>query len=371
MATQKKNILKNGRITYSAQAYITNSVSSKRKCHYTTWTNPDNLTGVRAEKAATAFFVAWENELRAGKTKTEISTALFSDIANEWLEISKPRMSASYYLRATDTVKRLTPFFGKRIFAEIKARDVRKFFSELNNYTFEQTSAKLKSGAKEMLDAAALAYGLRKADREGLHRPIIFAARKGEPISWSFAKEICAKYDLSIDKTFDKLHTVQKYKIETIMKYKRILSCIFNYAIESEITNINFASSVYLKKIIAGEKPKEIDILNTEEINQLLGALNKEHIMHSMPIYLMVMLGLRSCEAAGLEFKDIDWEKRILTVNRNRLYIPKIGVVTNDPKTKTSKRDLPICEALYQKLLECKAYYDILKVNNMDTIIIH
>jgi len=277
-------------------------------------------------------------------------------------------MSASYYLRASDVIKRFNTFFKGKVFTEINARDVHKFFTALNNYTFENTSAKLKDSAKAKLDEVALAYGVRKADREGLHRPILYAARNAEVISWDFAKEICLKGGLNVNQCFEKIHKVQHYRKETIMKYKRVLSCIFVYAIQTEISNINYASSAYLKNVIAGEKAKEVNILNEQEINSLLDVLKKEHIMHSIPIYLMTMLGLRSCEVAGLEYKDIDWEKRIISVNRDRIYIPRKGVITNSTKTKYSKRDLPICEALFQKLSECKAYYDKLKEGDPDFI---
>ena len=153
----------------------------------------------------------------------------------------------------------------------------------------------------------------------------------------------------------------QNYKKESIMKYKSVLSCIFNYAIQIELVSINYAASAYLKNVIGGEASKEINILNEQEFNNLMKVLENKHILQSIPVYLMAMLGLRNCEVCGLEWKDVDFNKRVISIKRDRLNIPKKGIVVNKTKTKYSVRDLYVCAALLDKLKQCKDYYDMLK----------
>lgn len=51
---------------------------------------------------------------------------------------------------------------------------------------------------------------------------------------------------------------------------------------------------------------------------------------------------MRKGEALGLEYKDIDFEKSILTINRTSNYHQGFGTYTDTPKTKSSYRSLYI-----------------------------
>lgn len=365
MATFTKKVLKDGLIRYSIQACIKDPITGKNKYPNVTWTNPDRLTGVRAERAAHAFGEAWEKELRNGKPKSCLSTATFNEISQEWLNVKKCKMSASYYVRSVQIIKKLNMFFKSKRFAEITARDVQCFFTELNNHKIERIAAKLKDNARDKFEQAALSYGMRKADSDGIvSRAVLYGIRHGEDIHYNIAKRICEAFNLNVNECFETIYINKNYRKETIMAYKRILSSIYSYAIRIELVTVNYASSVYLKDVIAGEVSKDIDVLNEEEIADLLAVLDKEHIARSIPIYLMLMLGLRCCEACGLEFKDIDFKSKTLTINRNRLYLPQQGIVTGETKTVSSKRTLPISNMLLNKLQECKAFYELLKSND-------
>jgi integrase len=86
--------------------------------------------------------------------------------------------------------------------------------------------------------------------------------------------------------------------------------------------------------------------------------LDKHSIEQTLPIDLMLALGIRKAEVCGLEWKDIDFENRIIRISRNRLYIPKKGVIVSNLKTETSRRDLYIGDFLYEKPTAYRAYYD-------------
>lgn len=120
-----------------------------------------------------------------------------------------------------------------------------------------------------------------------------------------------------------------------------------------------------MKQIIGGKPPKEIKILSNSEYDSFLSTLDsfdKEreiNIMETIPLYLMAMLGLRSCEVCGLEWQDIDFEKRYITINRDRVYIKGRGVIRR-PSTKSYSggRALYICDALLKKLEEYRQVYE-------------
>jgi len=258
----------------------------------------------------------------------------------------------------------------------------------MNNHTIESVSAVIKPNAKEKLHKAALAYGGRVPSQKsngrskegggrlackegGFARPTLWNAINGIAIHWGSAKLICKTLGLNVHDTFDKIIGTKNYMKESIMKYKRVLSCIFNYAIQIELVTTNYASSAYLKKVIGGEESKEVELLTEDEYNNLLEVMESKPVSDTIPIYLMSMLGLRTCEACGLSWSDVDFENRILRVRRNRLYLKMAGkkseIIERTVKTKYSIRDLHLHHAILLKLQECKLeWYDRIQSCNSE-----
>lgn len=71
---------------------------------------------------------------------------------------------------------------------------------------------------------------------------------------------------------------------------------------------------------------------------------------HGLYLALLYYLGVRSGEAAGFRWEDVDWNKRVIKVRRDIDY--KAGGVPGDLKTKKSRRDVPIPAPLFELLKE-------------------
>ena len=67
------------------------------------------------------------------------------------------------------------------------------------------------------------------------------------------------------------------------------------------------------------------------------------------------MPGVRNGEMCGLTWSDIDFDKKVVHIRRNRLYSKQFGYYEKTPKTKTSVRDIPLTDALIDDL---KKYMD-------------
>lgn len=363
MATLSKRVLKNGKCNYAIQIKI-KTPSGKSKFVCTTWKNENNLSGVRAEKAAIAYAEQWEKEYRSGHIH-ELSMTNFNQFANIWLKTRKGNVSDSYYIRAQECIEKLSNFFGDRHFKDLKAFDIQQFFVEMNDATYTTTKAVIKPNKQEEFDKIASGFGIRKVSSEGLFtRPTLYYARKGEHIEFESAKAICTRFGINVNEYFDKISIQKHYKKESIMKYKRVLSTIYTYAMSIELVDRNFATSAYLKKIIGGEPSKDIDILNENEFKTLLLVLNKHDIWETIPLYLLLTTGMRTCEVCGLEWQDVDFENKVIKLKRNRLYISGKGTIVKELKTKYSKRTIPICNLLYDKLIKFKEVYDTISKND-------
>ncbi len=60
------------------------------------------------------------------------------------------------------------------------------------------------------------------------------------------------------------------------------------------------------------------------------------------PVFDVLLLGLRRGEALGLAWDDLDWQRSTLTVRRTAYVSPAGSVAFGPPKTKTSRREVPV-----------------------------
>lgn len=78
--------------------------------------------------------------------------------------------------------------------------------------------------------------------------------------------------------------------------------------------------------------------------------------MHKKVILKFILLtGVRNGEMCGLKWSDIDFEKKVAHIRRNRMYSHKFGIYEKEPKTKKSQRDVPLPDAL---IADLKLYMD-------------
>ena len=83
-----------------------------------------------------------------------------------------------------------------------------------------------------------------------------------------------------------------------------------------------------------------------------LSELPDEYINRKIILKFMLLTGVRNAEMCGLRWSDIDFEKKVVHIRRNRLYNKTTGIYEKEPKTKTSVRDIPLTDGLISDLKE-------------------
>lgn len=90
----------------------------------------------------------------------------------------------------------------------------------------------------------------------------------------------------------------------------------------------------------------EMKTYTAEQVGQLLAKADVDRNGHA---WHLALSGLRRGEVAGLRWTEVDLDKGILTVGRNRVSVGGT-VVENDPKTPRSRRTLPLTPGLASAL---------------------
>ena len=134
-----------------------------------------------------------------------------------------------------------------------------------------------------------------------------------------------------------------------------VLKSIFRYAArEYRINNV-------IDGIIMPKKAKpEITIMSKDEQKRLVTYINDNRSTSTLGVALSLYTGMRIGEVCALRWENIDTEKRVLTVRHTIQRIQcfegdnKTKVIIAEPKSQSSRREIPIPDCLIPMLKELK-----------------
>lgn len=131
----------------------------------------------------------------------------------------------------------------------------------------------------------------------------------------------------------------------TVGHVHTLLKDALNQAVKWEYLSRNPADYVDLPK----RKPRnELRVMNQEEVERFLKAA--ERSKWSPLFHVLVGTGLRPSEAMALTWRDIDLGEARLTVRRGVRWVKGTGWVFSDPKSRSSRRTIPLPAGLVQVL---------------------
>lgn len=136
------------------------------------------------------------------------------------------------------------------------------------------------------------------------------------------------------------------HSIVTVLKSAMNRALLENYILSNPCQNL----------LLSTVPMNEISALSLKEQEQLEQVVLREK--NCSAVILALYTGLRIGEISGLKWSDIDFEKDIIYVKRTLYRIPntindkKTEIIMAEPKTKNSKRSIPLAKNLKEYLLE-------------------
>lgn len=152
----------------------------------------------------------------------------------------------------------------------------------------------------------------------------------------------------------------EEYALSSI----KIVSAVLNGCMQQALRN----GLIERNPVKLAELPRQTEKNSREAMTKEQQALFMEYAKDSyLYNFFAVMLrtGMRNGEMRGLKYTDIDKKKNVIHVQRTLKYIEGQGYMEDTPKTKTSKRDIPLTAATLQ-LLENQRKFWVFKVEKMD-----
>lgn len=150
-----------------------------------------------------------------------------------------------------------------------------------------------------------------------------------------------------------------KLSTKTIKLYKSMISTICDYAVKMQMIPVNPCRNVTIPRVITPEK----EFYTIEEAQQMLDLFRNEpdsNFKYVCFYTLAVYTGFRLGEMLGLEWKDVNFETNVISVNRTCLYSKaKGGLYTETPKTQQSRRSLKVPQGVIDVLLRWKELQNV------------
>ncbi|WP_188456521.1 site-specific integrase [Virgibacillus oceani] len=147
---------------------------------------------------------------------------------------------------------------------------------------------------------------------------------------------------------------LKKYKVETVKLFHRLFKIGINAAVDDEILPRNRFNKITIRDERAElmASGSNLNFLEANELNKLLSTAKElENITNYTIFLLLAYTGLRRGEACGLQWNNIDFTKKTLTVERTR---DNKGV--RSPKTNNSYRTILIDDILVKQLKKYKKW---------------
>lgn len=135
------------------------------------------------------------------------------------------------------------------------------------------------------------------------------------------------------------------------------MQSIFSFAVrqgylkDTPCKNVILPSKSYIKK-------EERKYLLEDELPRFLSLFEGYSVLNTI-VKVLLHTGMRSGEVLGLQWSDLDFEKRIIHVNHNLSYVGNKFILTT-PKTKGSRRNIYINDSLLEILTEYERHQKML-----------
>jgi len=356
MATQKGyTVRKRNETSYEIR------VSLNGEKFYTTYHVPEGkkLSPSKLEQEITQCALNFKEELKQGFRPTNYKFSAYADYVLETMRTNGTKKSTiSGYRKLLD---RINPLIGNMVLTEITPQILNRTYQKLEKSTKKQGNAI----CKPLLNEALKEMNITKFsihEKANIAVNTVTNACHGRPIALESATKIAEALGKKVDDLFEINMSTDKLSPKTVSSHAKLIGVILTQAEKEMIVKYN----AYTKSKVPKNGTKEADYFETEEIIYILKCLENEPLKWQVIMHLLIILGGRRGEIAGLRFEKIDWDNRQLRLDTNLLYNGDDGVYVDTTKSSSGNRYMPLPTQTMELLRKYKKWYFELRMANGD-----
>lgn len=309
-----------------------------------------NMTAKQIEKEVQRQAVLFEEKCRSGNILNgSVKFAAFSEM---WLDDHKRQLRPKTYSRYKAMLPRINAAIGHLRLDRIQPLHLRKFYDNL-----AESGVRADIKYKCNIDVAGYMKehkltGAEISRRSGLSSATVSSLKKGNNVTEKSAAAFAEYMGQRLDKLFTAVDADKTLSGKTVLHHHRLISSILGTAVEWGVIASNPCDRTQAPKAEKTE-PRYLD---EKQAAAMLELLDYEPFDFRIMIRVLLFTGLRRGELLGLEWQDIDFEKRLLNVRRSSLYLPEMGVYQDDTKNDSSDRIFKVSQTVIDDLRDFRVW---------------
>ena len=363
---------KRGELSFELHCSGKDAFTKKYKVYVRTYKVPNDLKGKKEiEKFRINCQLEFKEEVdkkSKGILANEGKKIYFYDYAEKWVEdiLRYNNDAYNHYSHCKLHLKIFKEKFGLYTLEEMTLPVIQQFCDWLCERTYKKEIIIVKKDIRQAMEEKNVSFKQTWQECGISNATLCTALKVGNRISKDTAKKICNYLNINFNSYFEMKSEEVPYSRCANKSLKTMLHSILARAVQERLIPINYATKEYTKSVTGTKGKKEIyDTI--EDIREFVAKANEEKDIRKKVAFLIGLnLGLRGAEIAGLEWKDIDFENEIISINKNTMYVNGFGIITKTTKNNSSTRVIRLPSNLVSLLKEYKVWWDEEKARHGD-----
>ena len=286
---------------------------NNRQIRRTMTYKPDGkMTPKQIEKEVNRQAVLFEEECQNGLASG--GNTKLADFADQWMVYQKKQLRPKTYQRYEGMLKRIKAGLGH-----------------------------LKKEKLSMAEAAR---------RSALPASSVSALCRGNHCNRETGEKLSVGLQMPLDELFKPLGKDKPLAAKTVLHHHRMISSMLHTAVEWGLLLSNPCDRTKPPRV----DKKEPKYLDEVQAAKLLDLLETEREDYRTMIRLLIFTGMRRGELLGLQWSDVDFERKTLQICRTIQYIPERGVYVDETKNTTSNRVIKLSQTAVDDLKRYRAW---------------
>lgn len=317
-----------------------------------TWKPSPGMTQRQIKKELNRQAILFDE--KCSKQVLESGNVKFETFARQWMqEYAEQKLRPKTIGRLHQLEPRIYSAIGNIRLDQLTARRIQSFIWDLSKDGVNQADdrAEAKISLPELLKERGMNQR-QLGNMTGISYSTISSACRGTSIRPETAQKIADALGMKTKDMFLIRKSDKRLSKKTIQHYLSFISSVMDYAFRFSMIPENPCRRVILPEGKGKQKQK---CYTLEETQNFLDSLETAPMKYKAFFVLAIYGGFRRSEILGLEWKDIDFEGRTISIQRTSQYMKGKGVFTDTTKTEESQRTLKLPKVVFEVLRQLRA----------------
>jgi len=359
MANIMKRTNKNGDVSYRIRVFVDEKSDGTQTLKSLTYKPEIGMSQKQIDKKLNETAVLFEQKIKQGVIAYD-GNIKFQEYAEIWLDNAQiaPKTKETYGF----LLVRINQAIGHLKLQNIQAYHLESFYKNLKEGNINFVGSYATSDKLDRIIAEKKILKKELIILANISEKTLIIARKDEKISIESANKIANALKIPVNQLFELHETTSGLSDKTILHHHRLISSILGKAKKERIIPFNVAIEHTNSPKLAKKEAVYLDDIQAQKIVHLL--LDEEDIRVQTSMLILLYSGIRRGELCGLEWQDIDFERKLIHVRRASQRQKDKGIVEVPTKNESSVRTIKLPSLVFDVLQSYRQWWILQRFQN-------